>query len=146
MIYESGSHREEQDRAQWVLENIGYTVKQSKTLAGWDFAMSVAGKPVALAEFKARDRPFPTIIVDVEKIDRLIETALEYGVAPLFIVHWATLGGYWAWRCHTSCPTAPFTRTKARNIAGEEQETADIVYHIPRREFILMSGVDTLQI
>lgn len=145
MIYENCRNREDQDLAQWVLEHMGYEVRQSKQerLSCWDLALRANGKPYALAEFKARSRPYPTIIVDQSKIDGLIRLSTLHNVIPLFIVHWRSIGGYWEWRCHSGCPVDSFKRTNLRGVPGETEEEPDLVYHIPRREFILMKGVDT---
>ena len=145
MIYESDENREDQDRCAWVLEYMGYQVKQSprEKVLPWDMALKIENVPVALVEFKAREVHYPTLIIDQKKIDGLIDLSLKHNVRPLLIIHWRKLGGYWAWSCHTNSQVKMFNRDKKRGIPGEQPESPDLVYHVKRNEFILLTGVDT---
>ena len=136
MIYESDENREKQSRCAWVLEHMGFEVKESSTLAHWDFAIRVNGQPYALAEHKGReDRQYDPYYIDVGKVDPLIDEAAKHGVQPALIVEWPDIGGYWWWNAHKGCATREFTRTKPRGVAGETPDRPDLVYMIPISEF-----------
>jgi hypothetical protein len=76
---------------------FGCTALETPRLAGWDYALSVDGHPVALAEVKVRSNPmdaYPTYLISERKVEILVEQAELQGVAPLLIVQWTDAKGW----------------------------------------------------
>jgi len=136
MIYESENDRRYQDRCQWVLEYAGFEVKQSSTTMPWDMSLKRNGQPYAIVEYKTRHELYPTLKIDKDKIDSLIDLSEKHKVKPILIVHWPKIGGYWAWVCNRNAKVSLIKRMKPRGIAGEAPEAVDVCYSIPRSEFI----------
>lgn len=133
VIYESDTDRANQDACQRFLESKGFTVRQSRTAATWDMALSHRGCPHSLVEFKQRSVFYDPYFVDVSKVNGLIILSTRYQVRPIFIV--GNRGHFYWWECHPDHPQKKFTRQKKRGIVGETRERPDPVYCIPRKEF-----------
>ncbi len=134
MIFEADGDRSNQDRLQWTLESIGFGVEQTSTLCGYDFRLYLNNNLYAIVEYKARDKLWDPLLVDKQKIRQLVSAAKALKAKPIFIVG-CPGPPYHFVHPHTEYEEGAFTRTKEGKTRGETQ---DIVYRIPKSEFILL--------
>lgn len=128
--YESPEDRERQDRLAWILEYVGFEVKQTRTSAHYDFSLKRNGLPYAVVEYKKRHEPLrDPYYIDIAKVDYLIGLAGKYGVKPILIVEPPTTPYLWTY-VHSGYETHTFTRTK-----GARGDKPDVVYQIPLADF-----------
>ena len=133
MIYESDEDRLAEKICAWVFERRGFEAKLSETRTAWDIALKKDGVPHALVEYKCREEQFDPYYIDASKIDTLIAISNRHNVSPWLVVEWPC--GYWVWEAEAGCQTKRFRRKKRRGIAGETQDSSDIVYCIPLKAF-----------
>lgn len=143
MLYESErDRREQQEFADWFCErndDLDMQYQMTDTAVHWDVSLFINGGLHALVEFKRRTRTsYPTLAIDVSKIDALVETSMFLKVTPLLVIKREDVGGYWGWICHKGMPKGKMKRIKIRGVPGETKEKADDVYHIPYVEFFRM--------
>lgn len=134
MIFEQDLDRERQDALQWMLEFVGYRVEPTSTLCGYDFRVYLGERLHGIVEYKARDRLWDPLLVDRQKIRQLVSAARYLNAKPIFIVG-CPGPPYWFIQPRVDYTTSAFTRTKGGRERGETQ---DIVYRIPKSEFILL--------
>jgi hypothetical protein len=122
-IYETQKDRDRQSICAWILEFVGFEVEETPTECRHDFLLSRNGKIHAVAEYKHRKKKYPTLNIDVEKIDCLIDAAAAINVKPILIVQWHT-GPLYFWECDRSCWIGEMQR-------GRDGDLPDRVYKIP---------------
>lgn len=131
MMYETNKDRQNQDRLEWVLENIGYHVEQTDTFVAWDMRLCLDGSLYAVVECKFRDRAWDPLKVDVSKIKALCAEARKQSCKPLFIVGYPGPPYFWV-TAHTDFQTGTMLRMRGGERRGE---TPDDVFLIPQKKF-----------
>jgi Holliday junction resolvase len=134
VIFENRTDRSNQDTLQWILESIGFRVEQTSTLCSYDFRIYYNNRLHAIAEYKARDKLWDPLFVDRQKIRQLVSAAKSLKAKPIFVTG-CPGPPYYFIHPHTDYQERAFTRTKD---GGQRGETQDIVYQIPKSEFILL--------
>lgn len=139
----SPKDRKHKARIGSLLEQLGFWVEFMPEDCQHNYLLyNRTGNCLAVAATKYRTTPrlrYPTLEIDKEKIDHLLEVAEVSGVRPLLIVEWAG-DGVWTWRCHYGCQQSSFVRHKKRSYATAVVDAADPSYLIPVTEFKKVSN------
>jgi hypothetical protein len=128
-LYETPEDRRAQEAVLKVYCGLARTYEQMPETCVYDGKIFDATVLVELAEVKCRKNPvgqYPTLTIDVAKVDVIVDLAQRLRVVPVLLVSWTDALRRIVLRAGWD------TDNQTRQREGEQP---DLVYHIPVGEF-----------